>query len=65
MVHTDIARAVGMQTAGINSLASEYRRGSSNTRPIVLQLDKREVGRAFVDVFNTETARVGVSMGGA
>ena len=62
---SDLARAVGTQTAGINSLAGEYRRGSNNMRPIILQLDKREVGRAFVDVFNTETTRVGVSMGGA
>lgn len=62
---SDLARAVGTQTAGINSLAGEYRRGSSNMRPIILQLDKREVGRAFVDVFNTETTRVGLSMGGA
>lgn len=62
---SDLARAVGTQTAGINSLAGEYRRGSNNMRPIILQLDKREVGRAFVDVFNTETSRVGLSMGGA
>ena len=62
---SDLARAVGTQTAGINSLAGEYRRGSNNMRPIILQLDKREVGRAFVDVFNTETTRVGLSMGGA
>lgn len=62
---SDLARAVGTQTVGINSLAGEYRRGSNNMRPIILQLDKREVGRAFVDVFNTETTRVGLSMGGA
>lgn len=61
----DLARAVGTQTAGINSLASEYRRGATNTRPIILQLDKRELGRAVVDVGGTEAARVGLSMGGA
>jgi len=58
---SEVAQAVGMQSAGINSLAAEYRRGSSNKRPIVLQLDKRELGRAFVDVGAVETARVGVS----
>lgn len=57
----DIVRAVGMQTAGINSLASEYRRGSSSKQPIVLMLDKRELGRAVVDVSNAETGRVGLS----
>ena len=61
----DLARAVGTQTAGINSLASEYRRGAANTRPIILQLDKRELGRAVVDVGSTEATRVGLSMGGA
>lgn len=58
---SEVAQAVGMQSAGINSLAAEYRRGSSNKRPIVLQLDKRELGRAFVDVGAVETARLGVS----
>ena len=57
----DIVRAVGMQTAGINSLASEYRRGSVNKRPIVLMVDKRELGRTVVDVSNAETERVGLS----
>lgn len=57
----DIVRAVGMQTAGINSLANEYRRGSGNKQPIVLMVDKRELGRAVVDVSNAETERVGLS----
>ena len=57
----DIVRAVGMQTAGINSLAGEYRRGSSNKQPVVLMLDKRELGRAVVDVSNAEAGRVGLS----
>lgn len=56
---TDLARAVGIQTAGINSLAGEYKRGSSNMRPIIIQLDKRELGRAVVDVSNAENVRVG------
>lgn len=64
---TDLARAVGMQTAGINSLAGEYRRGSSNMRPIILQLDKRELGRAVVDVGGAEESRIGtkLALGGA
>ena len=57
----DIVRAVGMQTAGINSLASEYRSGTGNKRPIVLMLNRRELGRALVDVGAEETARVGLS----
>lgn len=57
----DIVRAVGMQTAGINSLASEYRRGSSNKQPVVLMVDKRELGRAVVDVSSAENVRVGLS----
>lgn len=64
---TDLARAVGIQTAGINSLSAAYKRGSGNTRPIYLMLDRRELGRAFVDVGGEETGRVGVklSLGGA
>lgn len=63
----DLARAVGTQTAGINSLASEYRRSTGNTRPIVLQLNGRELGRAVVDVGGTESSRVGtkLALGGA
>ncbi len=57
----DIVRAVGMQTAGINSLASEYRRGSSSKQPVVLMVDKRELGRAVVDVSSAENVRVGLS----
>ena len=58
----DLARAVGTQTAGINSLASEYRRGTGNMRPVILQLNGRELGRAVVDVGGAETARVGVQL---
>lgn len=63
----DLARAVGIQTAGINSLAGEYRRGTGTTRPIILQLDKRELGRAVVDVGSAENVRVGskLALGGA
>lgn len=59
---TEIAQAVGMQTAGINSLASEYRNGSSRTVEIPLLLNGRELGRAVVDVGTTETGRVGASL---
>lgn len=57
----DIVRAVGMQTAGINSLANEYRRGSGNTRPIILKVGEREFGRAVVDLGGAEESRVGLS----
>lgn len=64
---TDLARAVGIQTAGINSLSAAYNRRGGNTRPIYLMLDRREVGRAFFDASNEESDRVGVklSLGGA
>ena len=57
----DLAQAVGMQTAGINSMTSTYK-GASSKRPIVLQLDKRELGRAVVDVGGIESQRVGLSV---
>lgn len=59
---TEVARAVGMQTAGINSLASEYRKGSSAQVTVPLILDGREVGRAFVDLGNAESVRVGTDL---
>lgn len=63
----DLARAVGVQTAGINSLAGEYRRGSNTMRPIIIELNGRELGHAFVDTGGTETVRIGskISLGGA
>jgi hypothetical protein len=62
---TELARAVNVQTGGINSLASAQRGGSS--RPVVLMLDKRELGSAVVDVGSAETVRVGTKLitGGA
>ena len=59
---TEVAQAVGMQTAGINSLASEYRRGSSAQVTIPLVVDGRELGRAIVDLGNAETVRTGTSL---
>lgn len=58
----DIAHAVGMQTAGINSLASEYRKGANAKVEIPIILDKRELGRAVVDVGGTETERTGANL---
>ena len=62
---SELARAVNVQTAGINSLASAQRGGS--LRPVVLTLDKRELGRAVVDVSGAESVRVGTRLatGGA
>lgn len=57
---SDLARAVGVQTAGISSLAHEYRGGSM--RPVVLELNGRELGRAVVDVGSAETSRVGTRL---
>ncbi len=59
---TEVAQAVGMQTAGINSLASEYRKGSNTKVEIPIILDKRELGRAVVDVGGTETERTGANL---
>lgn len=59
---TEVAHAVGMQTAGINSLASEYRRGSNTQVEIPIILDKRELGRAIVDVGSAETVRTGTNL---
>jgi hypothetical protein len=59
---TEVAQAVGMQTAGINSLASEYRRGSNAQVTVPLVLDGRELGRAVIDLGNTETVRTGTSL---
>lgn len=59
----DLARAVGIQTAGINSLAHEYRSGAGRMRPIIIELNKRELGRAVVDVGTAETVRVGSKLG--
>ncbi len=36
--------------------------GGGNNRPIVLMLDRRELGRAVVDVGNQESVRVGLSL---
>lgn len=58
---TELARAVNVQTAGLNSLASVQRGGSM--RPIVLKLDKRTLGSAVVDVSGSETVRVGTKLG--
>ena len=64
---TDLARAVGIQTAGISSLSAQYRSGAANMRPVILQLNGRELGRAMLDVGGAEETRVGarLSLGGA
>lgn len=59
---TEVAQAVGMQTAGINSLASEYRRGSNAQVTVPLILDGRELGRAVVELGNEENARIGTNL---
>lgn len=58
----DLARAVGTQTAGINSLAGEYRRGTGSMKPIVLELNGRELGRAIVNVGGSEETRIGTHL---
>ena len=58
----DLLQAVGTQTAGINSLATEYRRGTGSTKPIILQLNGRELGRAVIDVGQSENTRIGTKL---
>lgn len=63
----DLARAVGIQTAGISSLSAQYRKGAGTMRPVVLELNGRELGRTMVNVGGAEETRTGVklSLGGA
>ena len=58
----DLARAVGVQTAGINSLAGEYRKGAGNMRPVVLEVNGRELGRTWVNVGGAEETRIGTKI---
>ena len=60
---TELARAVGVQSAGINSLVKQ-KQSIANARPIVLMLNGRELGRAVVDVGAAETVRTGVKVTG-
>lgn len=60
----DLTRAVGMQTAGINSLAGQFNRGSQNMRPVIIELNGRELGRSYVDLGGAETVRYGAKIGG-
>lgn len=58
----DIMRAIGIQTAGINSLSHEYRRGSGSSKTVVLEVDGRELGRAVVDFGGAEETRIGTRL---
>lgn len=55
----EVARAVGMQTAGINSLASVFSNGSNAYVEVPLIIDGREFGRAVVNYGASENARTG------
>ena len=58
---SDLAQAVGMQTSGINALAYSNK-GSTNQRPIIIEIDKRELGRTVVDVGGVEETRIGAKL---
>lgn len=60
----ELTRAVGIQSAGINSLVKQGQSRSGNNRPIVLTLNGRELGRAVVDVGTAETVRAGIKVTG-
>lgn len=65
--YSDLIRAVGTQTAGINSLSAQYRKGAANMRPVILEVSGRELGRTVIDVGGSEETRIGakLSYGGA
>lgn len=52
--------------APLDTIVAAFRQavGGNVNRPIVLMLDRRELGRAVVDVYGQETARVGLKLGG-
>lgn len=56
---SELAHAVGVQGAGINSLVKQSQSRGGNTT-VVLQVDKRELGRAVVDTGKSETVRAGI-----
>lgn len=58
---SDFINAVLSNTAGINSLAADYRK-NGNSRPLVLTLDGRELGRTVIDTGKTEMNRQGVKL---
>lgn len=60
--YMDMVQALGLQTAGINSLAHSFSRKSSIAQPVILELDGRELGRTVVDVSNSEGVRTGVRL---
>lgn len=57
----DIINAVLSNTAGLNSLAADYRK-EGNSRAIVLTLDGRELGRAVLDTGKVELNRQGLKL---
>lgn len=60
---TELAHAVGVQGAGINSLVKQGQNRSGNST-VVLNLNGRELGRAVVDTGTSETVRAGVRVTG-
>lgn len=58
---TELAHAVGAQNAGINSLVKQGASKGGNAT-VILQLDKREFGRAVVDTSRSEAVRAGIKV---
>ena len=66
---------LGDQTSGTNieapldTIVAAFRQAmrdnAGGSRTIVLQVDRRELGRIVFDAYNTESTRVGVQLGGA
>ena len=58
---TELSHAVNAQNAGINSLVKQgASRGGNAT--VILQVDKRELGRAVIDTGKSETVRAGIKV---
>ena len=60
---TNIEAPLDTIVAAFRQVMSEQ--GNGGGRTIVLQLDRRELGKAVVDVYNLESQRVGLKLGGA
>lgn len=62
---TNIEAPLDTILAAFRQVMQEQGGGRGGKQTIVLQLDRRELGRAVVDTYNLESQRVGVKLGGA
>lgn len=62
---TNIEAPLDTILAAFRQVMQEQGGGRGGKQTIVLQLDRRELGRAVVDTYNLESQRVGIKLGGA